>query len=224
MSPLPKGALPVVLAGKEVWLLPQRALFIPSASVLCVADVHVGKAAALQAHAMAVPEGASQTDLHRLTALVTETAAERLVIAGDFVHAPESINPAIQDALHAWTATLGKTRVDVILGNHDRGAPLARALPDAHLHAAPLYIGPFALQHYPGARDDAYVIAGHLHPGLRLTLQGRDRLRLPCFWVQSGHLTLPAFGTFTGLADVPPAVGRHALVASDRVLWAPASF
>lgn len=215
------GILPVEIAGVAVWLLPERALYIPSEGALCVADVHIGKAAALQAHAVAVPEGASNADLERLAALVRRMGATRLIVAGDFVHAPESLSHDIQQAFEGWSAELGDVQVDIVRGNHDRGSQLAEVVPQARVHPRQLQIGPFTVQHHPEERRDAYVIAGHLHPGLPLTLHGRDRVRLPCFWIQERQLVLPAFGTFTGLSDVPRAKGRHALVTPDQVLWAP---
>lgn len=221
MSSLPDGALSLCIAGVDVWLLAERALYIPSESALCVADVHVGKAAALQANAMAVPEGASAKDLHRLTTLASRLEAARLVVAGDFVHAPESLSPPIRQALLRWSAETTGLQVDIVQGNHDRGAAIQEAVPTATLHVAPLCVGPFLVQHYPDAVPDAHVIAGHLHPGVSLTLGGRDRVRVPCFWIQEVQTVLPAFGSFTGFSDVPPKEGRHAVIASDRVLWAP---
>ncbi|NBB86370.1 MAG: ligase-associated DNA damage response endonuclease PdeM [Bacteroidetes bacterium] len=217
------GILPVEIAGVTVWLLPERALYIPSQGALCVADVHIGKAAALQAHAVAVPEGASDADLKRLTTLARRLEATRLIVAGDFVHAPESLSDDIRQALKGWSADLSDVQVDIVRGNHDRGSRLAGVVSQARVHPREFRIGPFSVQHYPEERTDAYIIAGHLHPGLPLTLHGRDRMRLPCFWIQKRQLVLPAFGTFTGLSDVPQTEGRHALVTPDQVLWAPTS-
>jgi len=219
----PPGALVLPLAGVKVWLLPERALYIPAERALVVADTHIGKAAAMQAFAMAVPEGASNTDLERLAALVRQREATRLIVAGDFVHAPESLSQDIRHALKEWDARLGETQVVIVQGNHDRGSRLSDVLPRATVHARELQVGPFTVQHYPEERPDTYVIAGHLHPGVPLTLQGRDRVRLPCFWVRRRQLVLPSFGTFTGLSDVPRAEGRHALITPDQVLWAPGS-
>jgi metallophosphoesterase superfamily enzyme len=41
-----------------------------------------------------------------------------------------------------------------------------------------------------------------VHPGVRLHGAGRERARLPCFWFGPDGAVLPAFGEFTGLADV----------------------
>ena len=62
----------------------------------------------------------------------------------------------------------------------------------------------FAWCHVPQEVPGCYAVAGHIHPGVRLNGRGRDSLRLPCFWFTKTHAVLPAFGDFTGLADVAP--------------------
>ena len=65
---------------------------------------------------------------------------------------------------------------------------------------------PLALCHHPQRVAGAYVLAGHLHPCVVLTGAGRDRLRLPCFWlgdaVSNPVGVLPAFGSFTGMHPI----------------------
>lgn len=66
---------------------------------------------------------------------------------------------------------------------------------------------------------NGYVIAGHLHPGIRLYGSGGQRERLPCFFIGREHTVLPAFGDFTGLADVEPAGGDSVYaIAGDQVM------
>jgi metallophosphoesterase superfamily enzyme len=60
-----------------------------------------------------------------------------------------------------------------------------------------------------------------VHPCAVLVGPGRQRERLPCFWL--GHETgvLPAFGEFTGCAEVEPQAGDETwVIAEDRVLLA----
>ena len=64
-----------------------------------------------------------------------------------------------------------------------------------------------------------YGLAGHTHPCVNLQGRGREHLRLPCFWFRPTHAVLPAFGAFTGMADVEPdEADRVYVVAGDRVL------
>ncbi|MCS6938648.1 MAG: DEAD/DEAH box helicase, partial [Roseiflexus sp.] len=57
----------LLLAGEEVRLLPERALFWTRAATLILADPHIGKAGAFRAASVAVPEGTTTADLDRLS-------------------------------------------------------------------------------------------------------------------------------------------------------------
>ena len=219
----PDNTLAITCAGQTIWLLPSRSLFWPARRTLVVADTHIGKEATFQAQGISLPNGQTQTDLARLSAVLEDTRAQRLIVAGDFLHAEDGLSPAIRSAVRRWSERHRSIEKIVIRGNHDRGIDLDELVPEAQLLDEPLTDAPFTFQHYPDKPSDQFVIAGHLHPGLRFELRGRDRLRLPCFWVREERLVLPAFSTFTGLADVDALVGRHALVADGQVLWAPAT-
>lgn len=67
----------------------------------------------------------------------------------------------------------------------------------------------------PSDPDPGYEIAGHLHPAVRLEGRGRDRLRLPCFWVRPTQCILPAFGGLTGSGRVRPRSGDRIFVVGD---------
>jgi hypothetical protein len=78
---------------------------------------------------------------------------------------------------------------------------------------------PFVLAHHPDPSEAGYVLAGHVHPAVRLVGKGRQRERLPCFWFGAEVGVFPAFGDFTGAAVVQPAAGDRVFVlASDRVM------
>ena len=79
--------------GEQVELLAERALHWPAARTLFVADVHLGKAAAFRAGGVAIPRGATASDLERLSALLARTGAARLVVLGDFLHAAPAASP-----------------------------------------------------------------------------------------------------------------------------------
>jgi metallophosphoesterase superfamily enzyme len=82
--------------------------------------------------------------------------------------------------------------------------------------------GPFAFAHHPAAIEGRYVLAGHVHPAVRLRGPGRQHERLPCFWIRREGAVLPAFGDFTGVGDVDPVEGdRIFAVAGGSVLSVP---
>ena len=75
------------LAGEEVRLLPERALFWPRTATLVVADLHWGKGATFRAAGIPIPMGSTSDDLDRLDAALRRTAADRLIVLGDLFHA-----------------------------------------------------------------------------------------------------------------------------------------
>ncbi len=106
-------------------------------------------------------------------------------------------------------------------GNHDRRAGPAPDDWRIEEHAGPLRIGPFELRHEPGeaSSQGAYVLAGHIHPAVRVRGVDGDTLRAPCFLLGPRAGLLPAFGEFTGGARVRPRAGdRVFVVGPDAVV------
>lgn len=207
------------LAGETLHLLPQRALYWEQQHTLLVADPHFGKAAAFRAHGVPVPDGTTADALSRLTQLLLATEARRLVFLGDLHHAPEGRVPRALEAVARWRGQHRAVKMLLVRGNHDHragdpGADIAIVAVDA-----PLVVAPFVLAHYPGASPLGYVLAGHLHPRVRVTGAARQSVRVPCFWFTSHVGVLPAFGDFTGQADAPVAAGDRVWgIADGQVL------
>ena len=196
------GICRVVVAGEELWLLPERAMLWPARRTLLAADPHFGKAAVFRARGIPVPSGSTGGTLASLASLVAQHAPERLVFLGDFFHGKRSQNDATLGALQAWRRAHSRLHVQLVQGNHDRhsGAPPDEL--DIEWIADTLADGPFTFSHH--AREDApgYVLSGHLHPAINLFGPGRDHVRLPCFVFGVDNAILPAFGEFTGGAAV----------------------
>ena len=208
----------VLVAGETLVLLAERTVYWPARETLLVADAHFGKAAAFRAAGIPVPRGVTVEGLARLDSSLARTAARRIVFLGDFLHAREGRVPGTLGALAAWRASRPETAMLLVRGNHDRHAGDPPPEVDVPCADAPVVDGPFVFAHHPRPSGEGYVLAGHLHPAVCLTGAGRQRLRLPCFWFGTHVGVLPAFGDFTGLADVEPAQhDRVFVVADDRV-------
>lgn len=221
-TPVPAGALPWSLAGEPVWLLPECALWWPTGATLFVADLHLGKAATFRARGLPVPSGTTQDNLLRLDQLLQQHAAQRLVLLGDFLHAVEAQSDALQAALALWRAAHPALELLLVRGNHDRHAGDPPAVLRAQVVDEPFLIGPFAACHHPQRHATHTVLAGHVHPAVRLRGPGRDALRLPCFCMEEGLALLPAFGAFTGSHTLQAAPGRQRMaVGAGRVWWVP---
>jgi DNA ligase-associated metallophosphoesterase len=210
----------IQVAGAELWLLADRAIYYPACRALLIADAHFGKAAAYRKLGQPVPHGTTQSNLQRLDALLERHPCEQLIFLGDFLHAPGSHAPTTLAALQDWRAKHPELDITLIRGNHDKRAgdpPLALSF---KVVTEPLLLGPFALQHEPDPHPTHCVLAGHVHPMFRLYGRGRQSLRLPCFYVRERMLLLPAFGAFTGGMDIRPDANGRVFVVGDGAVWA----
>jgi DNA ligase-associated metallophosphoesterase len=210
--------LQIDIAGESLTLLAERALWWPAQSTLLIADAHFGKGLTFRARGVAVPSGTSDDTMDRLAALLARTGADRVVFLGDLLHAREARQPALMSALAALRAP-GDEWV-LVRGNHDLHAGVPAEL-GLTVVDEPWLMTPFALCHHPDAQPGHYVLAGHVHPALRVEAGG-DRLRLPCFAFGPDVGLLPAFGSFTGHMTLAPDAGMRCFVAAaDRVLEVP---
>lgn len=206
----------VRLAGEDVLLLPERALFWPRMATLVAADFHWGKGATFRAAGIPIPVGGTDEDLGRLDAVLARTCARRLVVLGDLFHARAGrIATRTLAGLRGWREAHSTLEMLLVRGNHDRHA--GDPPDDLRINCldAPAYIPPFILRHEPAPAVEGYTLAGHVHPGLVLCGPALQRERLPCFLLSERAAILPAFGSFTGLGIVAPAPTERAFVVGD---------
>jgi DNA ligase-associated metallophosphoesterase len=187
--------LEIELAGEHVALLPQRALWWPAQKSLIIADVHWGKSGHFRRHGIALPQKTGQRDEMRLAALVSNFKAERLIIAGDLFHSTD--NAEVENFSH-WRTAHHSLHIDFVMGNHDI-LPAARYEGwKLEVHREKLLLHPFCISHDSIKDEEAFVIHGHIHPGIKLYGRGRQALSLACFAQDKDRMILPAFGSFTG--------------------------
>lgn len=204
-------------------LFADRALYWPRERTLFVADVHLGKAATFRAGGVPVPRGATANDLARLAVLVEHSAATRLVVLGDFLHAAAGRVPALDAAVRAWREHHRALEVLLIRGNHDANAGDPPPEWNVHVVGEPHLAAPFLLCHAPHEPPTGYALCGHLHPGVRIG-GDHDSARLPCFVLGRRRALLPAFGRLTGLALVSPRRDeRIVAIAGTRLFALPLS-
>lgn len=214
---LPAGALNVTVADTLVVLLPERALWVPSLDLLCVADLHWGKAAAFRAAYVPVPMGTTSRDLTRLSGALSATAATRLVVLGDLLHARAGRHEDTLRTIAEWRARHEGVHITLVRGNHDRHAGDPPASLGIACFDEPYRFGPFVGVHEPAPHHDGYVLAGHLHPNVTVRGRGRQTLRLPAFVFGPSRGVLPAFSSFTGGGMYEQAAGDrlYAVAGSD---------
>jgi len=210
---------PVRLAGEELWLLPEKALYWPAQQALLIADVHFGKAAAYRRLGQPVPQGTTASNITVIDQLLAKLPCRQLIFLGDFLHGPGSHASSTLQTLAQWRARHADLPITLIRGNHDKRAGDPPADLGIEVVAEPLLMGPFALQHEPDAHPSHHVLAGHVHPVYRLRGKGRQSLRLPCFQLGPRVSLLPAFGAFTGGYRVEPDANHRILVIGDQEVW-----
>lgn len=200
-------------------LLAERALVWPDRHMLCVADLHFGKAAAFRALGQPVPSGTTADNLRRLDALLAVWPTRRLVFLGDFLHARGARTPEVLAQLQAWRARHPQLACTLVRGNHDRhaGDPPSQLGIDAV--DEPWLLHPLALRHHPVAMPGHHVLAGHEHPVFRLQGRGRQQLRLPCFHHTRAMTVLPSFGDFTGGMPVATGPDSQLFVTDGTAVW-----
>lgn len=206
----------VRLAGEDILLLSERALFWPRAAALVAADLHWGKAATFRAAGIPVPAGTTSADLARLDAALDRTCARRLLVLGDLFHARAGrVAAGTLAELRRWRGLHPELEILLVRGNHDRHA--GDPPDDLRINCvnAPAFVPPFILRHEPPAAGEGYTLAGHIHPGLVLSGPALQRERLPCFLLRERMAVLPAFGSFTGLATIEPRAGDRAFVVAE---------
>jgi DNA ligase-associated metallophosphoesterase len=211
--------------GDSRWrALPQRVALWLERRWLVVADAHFGKAATFRARGVPVPQGTTQANLARLTELIQRERLRRIVFIGDLLHAREAQGAETMQQLARWREQHAHLPVTLVEGNHDRAAGVLPADLHIELVAEPWTVQGIAFCHQPQRRDGFAVVAGHLHPCIRLNGAANDSLRTPCFWQRDGVLTLPAFGEFTGGASIAREPGDRVLaVADDRLIEIPSA-
>ena len=105
-------------------------------------------------------------------------------------------------SLAQWRSNNQDIELLLVRGNHDKRAGDPPGDLRIQCEDAPYQRGPFVLDHHPRPSAGGYVLAGHIHPGIRVHGKGRQSERLPCFYIGKDIAILPAFGDFTGLAIV----------------------
>jgi DNA ligase-associated metallophosphoesterase len=188
----------ITLAGAAVGLRPSGALFWQDRSLLCVGDLHLGRAEriAREDGDLRAPTETIDT-LDRLEAEIIALAPRLVVCLGDsFDDLTATRNLSDEVLIRTGRLAAGRRWVWVA-GNNDPG-PME--LPGTHL--AELRLGLLNFRHIalPRLAPGAGEVSAHYHPKARLTRRGA-RISQRCFLADDNRAILPAFGIFSGGMD-----------------------
>ena len=219
MQSLTDRSAVVEVAGERLTLMPERAAYWERARTLLVADPHFGKAAAFRAAGVPVPRGPTTGSLARLDAALAASGARRIVFLGDFLHAREGREVETTRVVGEWRSRNASVDMLLVRGNHDKRAGDPGPEIEIACVDGPVVEPPFVFAHKPAESEAGYVVCGHVHPSARLTGPGRESTRLPCFWARRRTMVLPAFGEFTGVAEIEADRADRVWVVADGVVF-----
>lgn len=207
----------VFIAGEEMVVWSQRALYWPIKRILFLADLHLGKINHFRKAGVPVPTKANEKNVEVLVEILQLTKPERVIFLGDLFHSHYNEEWEVFGQL---VKHFSDTSFELVLGNHDILSEHQYLKHGIVLHQE-LTLAPFLLTHHPleNYTGDLYNLAGHIHPGAQLIGKGKQHVTLPCFHFGECQGLLPAFGAFTGLARVSPKKGDQIfIIVEDKIL------
>jgi len=187
----------IALAGETLKLHPLKAMFWPSREILFVSDLHVGKVGHFRRHGIGLPSHARLAEIIHFAELMDAFHPKQVYFLGDLTHSAHNLE---WDEFGRFLQTYEDVQFALIQGNHDILSTDQYTRYGIQVYSEHLELGPFLLSHEPleEPHERLYNLCGHVHPGIRMRGQGRQSLRLPCFYFTSTQGILPAFGDLTG--------------------------
>ncbi len=182
-----------VLSGATLTARPSGALWWAEASILCVADLHLGKSERMaRLGGSLLPPYETQETLARLQAEIDALQPRSVISLGDSFDDSTAAQHVDDAALRHLGALMSGRRWLWIAGNHDPD------LPDiGGSHMEEVSRGPLTFRHIARPRSNAGEVSGHYHPKTRVATRA-GTLSRPCFVHDDTRLILPAFGAYTG--------------------------
>jgi len=179
----------ISFCGEQICLRPTGALYWPSADMLVVSDLHLGKSEriARRGGTLLPPYETTET-LTRLSDEIDATQATTVLCLGDSFDdrmAAEALDDAHIDTLQKLKSGRRWLWVE---GNHDPG-PLGLG----GTHLSEHHDRPFVFRHIAATPCESGEISGHYHPKARIKHATRR-----CFLVDPKRIIVPAFGAYTG--------------------------
>jgi DNA ligase-associated metallophosphoesterase len=205
--------------GHELQLHPHKAIYWPARRTLLLSDLHLGKGAHFRKAGIPVPLAVTDDNFTRLRELIDVFNPARILLLGDLFHSNHN---------HVWRTFCDFTHAyegidfELVPGNHDILSAAAYAAARLILRPEVYVVDTLALSHHPLEPEDlpagTYNIYGHLHPCVRLVDATGNGLKLPAFFFGSNGGILPAFGAFTGCAEVKARKGDRVFVLVEGVV------
>lgn len=204
----------ITIEGGSFELHPSGAMYWKERDMLLISDVHLGKISHFRKHGIALPTIALVENFNRLEHVANQFQAASICFLGDLFHSEYNRE---WEFFGEWIFGRSENMI-LITGNHD--VLSSRRYAEAGISPLPeLESNGLLFTHQPESRPGYFNICGHIHPGIMLTGPGRQRIGLPCFFMERNRLIMPAFGSFTGKAilELVPGSRVFALAGGEIV-------
>ena len=178
-------------AGEQLTLNQYRSIFWDKEKSLILSDLHLGKTAHFRKNGIALPNGVIEKDLENLQKIIEHYEPEKIIIVGDLFHT--ELNSEIE-IFRKWFDDFNTIKWLLVKGNHDRFSE-EFGIEETEIYETENFI--FSHEALDSLQNPQ--IGGHIHPGVTLMAQNRQKLKFPCFLISENHIILPAFSQFTGL-------------------------
>lgn len=204
---------------------------------MIVSDLHFGKTGHFRKAGIPVPPSVYKEDLQRLFQQIQYFQPKDLIFVGDLFHSRANLE---HELFKKWRFDLSALTMHLVMGNHDLHSRKDHDDLDLVIHEEQLHRGEFRFVHdfslnasmpqslnasMPPSLNasmppclNAYIISGHIHPGIRLQGNGKQSLRFPCFYFTPTFAVLPAFSRFTGMALIEPNRGDDVYAIVDKAI------
>jgi len=183
----------MAVAGAELTLLSDGAVWWAAERTLVVSDLHLEKGSRMAMRGQFVPPYDTDLTLALVERLVAALRPDRVISLGDAFDDAAGAHRLEPSALTRIVAMQRHADWIWIAGNHD---PLVTA-DIGGTQTEEVAIGPLVFRHAPRPGANPGEIAGHLHPAARVFL-GPKSVRRRCFAGDGLRLILPAMGAYTG--------------------------
>lgn len=194
--------LHITLSHMDVYLLPQRAMYVPLHQLLVIADWHLGKIPHFRKNGIFVPKNEIADELQHLTDLIDGYPTRHVLFLGDLFHS--TWNPD-WEAFINYLVDFEQLEFSLVKGNHDLIDFKRHNLGNLTIYEQWELENQFLFTHQPlpSVPPKKLNVTGHIHPGVIIRGKGKQHYRLPCFYQENQTFILPAFGKYTGLHTMP---------------------
>lgn len=207
----------VHIAGNECCLLPEKGLWLPESATLVVSDLHMGKIEHFRNAGIGIPYKARSQTLRTLQSLVNRLIPRTVIFLGDLFH---SVQNQSYTEFMDFTTKYNDIAFILVSGNHDimsvESYTTLKLTVKTEMQIENLW---FTHEPQEVHVEGKYNVSGHIHPAIKLSGAGRQKLTLPCFYIGPSQAILPAFGYFTGKAVIKPVKNSIIFaIADDKII------